>query len=757
MKRSRLTVFFVVLLMATGVSCFAQVADTLKQTTDTLKQVDDTTKITSEYYMQGVVVRTKPGAYRKSADAPLSKTTIELAQIEKSAGGARDISKIITVVPGVATPPPNGYRNDFLVRGGGPGENKFYIDGIEIPSINHFSTQGAGGGPVGILNADFIRKVDFYTGSFPVGRSNALSSVMDISLKDGSPVKNTFKLSVGASEFAASADGNIAFKNKDGIVDPKLFYAVSVRHSYLQFLFKVLSLPFLPTFTDAQVKIKYRPNAKNEFSFIFLGGLDNMKLNQDGVDDEIGEYIIGYLPVIKQQVFTGGVTYKHYYDGTKSQNNTLAVYLSHSYLNNGSKKYLNNDESNPDHLNLNYKSTEQQTQLRVENNIKYNRSSFLAGAGISLPHYSNTTYQKRFINDIPTEIDYATSMNMLTWSAFANYAWWSADKKLTLSGGLRLDACNYNADMMNPLNQISPRIALSYEFVRGWKLNFGAGRYFQLPPYTVMGYKDRDNKADLNYMGVNQISLGLEYNPKENVQVQLEPFYKYYFNALYSPVDSIPLTQGGTDYGAYGNEQAASGINTAAYGVELSARWYIGEKFNFIGSYTFYRSKYKRDHRLHDSKDGKSYGDLPWDNGHLLSFSARYDFGKDYALGVKYRLSGGSPYTPYDLERSSYVQAWNATGQPYYNYLLYNSGRLPVFQQLDIRFDKGFYFKKWALELYLDLQNVLNTKYQYPDIYVSTGVIENPGAPQGEQRYILKNIKNSSGTILPTLGIIISI
>ncbi|MEG1483855.1 MAG: TonB-dependent receptor plug domain-containing protein [Bacteroidales bacterium] len=698
------------------------------------------------YQIKGIVVKAMPELYKKSADAPLSKITIGVAQIEKSAGGNKDISKIITTIPGVATPPPNGYRNDFLVRGGGPGENKFYIDGIEIPSINHFSTQGAGGGPVGILNADFIRKVDFYTGSFPVNKSNALSSVMDITLKDGNPLKRSYKFALGASEVSASADGYIG---------PNLFYAASIRHSYLQFLFKVLKLPFLPTFTDAQVKLKYRLNGNNEFSFIFLGGLDRMKLNKDDVKDEMGAYTVGYLPVIKQSVYTAGITYKHYYSGEKSQNNTFAVYLSHSYLNNGSTKYLNNDESNPNNLNLKYKSVEQQTQLRVENILKYSNITFLAGAGASLPSYKNDTYQKRYINS-PDNVNYSTKMEMISWNVFANFMWWSKNKKISLSGGIRIDGCNYNSGMTNPLNQFSPRLAFSYEFAKGWKFNLGAGRYFQLPPYTVMGYKDKINKLNLKYTGVNEISVGVEYVPKENIQIKLEPFYKYYFNSLYSPIDSIPLTQGGTDYGAFGNEAAISGINSVAYGIELSARWYIGEKFNFMGSYTFYRSKYKRDSHLHEIKDGKEYGNLPWDNGHLLSFSARYEFGKDYAIGVKYRLSGGSPYTPYDLEKSSYVQAWDVTGRPYYNYSLYNTERLKVFQQLDIRFDKSFYFKKWALELYIDLQNILNTKYLYPNIYVSTGAIENPSAPIAEQRYVLKSLKNDTGTILPTLGVIIS-
>lgn len=712
----------------------------------------------SEYYLQGVVVRAKPETYKKEADAPLSKITIGVAQIEKSAGGNKDISKIITVVPGVATPPPNGSRNDFLVRGGGPGENKFYIDGFEVPSINHFSTQGAGGGPVGIVNADLIRKVDFYTGMYPIARSNALSSVMDITLKDGSPVKNTFKFSVGASEVSASADGNISFKKVNGIPDPKLFYAVSVRHSYLQFLFQALKLPLLPTFTDAQVKLRYRLNYNNEFSFLFLGGLDRMKLNESGVEDASGEYIIGYLPVIEQDVYTVGVSYKHYYSGENSSNNTFAIYLSHSSLNNRSVKYLDNDESSIDNLTLNSKSVESQTQLRAENNIKYNnRVTFVHGAGITLPQYSDDTYQKTYIGDTYQVLDYNSVMNLFSWSLFANVQWWNRAKTLSLSGALRTDATNYNSDMSNPLNQISPRVALSYEFAKDWKLNFGAGRYYQLPALTAMGYNNLENKPNLKYMGVNMASIGVEYTPAANVQLQVEPFIKGYFNALYSPVDSIPLTQGGTDYGTYGNEPAVSGLNTLSYGIEFSARWNIGDKFNFIGSYTLFQSKYKGEVFLHAISDGSKYGRATWDNTHLLSISAGYNFGKDYALSIKYRLSGGSPYTPYDAELTADVQAWDAQGQPYYDYSLYNTGSLPMFQQLDVRFDKSFYFNKWALELYLDVQNILNCQYIYPNILVSSGVIENPDAPLSEQKYILNSIESSDGTVLPTVGIIISL
>ncbi len=129
-----------------------------------------------------VVVR--PSINLKKIESPVSFLTVGVRDIEKAAGVNRDVSKAIQTLPGVGATDPN--RNDLIVRGGGPSENVFYLDGIEIPIINHFATQGSSGGVVGVINPDFVREINFYTGAFPASRPNALSSVMDIRQKDGS-------------------------------------------------------------------------------------------------------------------------------------------------------------------------------------------------------------------------------------------------------------------------------------------------------------------------------------------------------------------------------------------------------------------------------------------------------------------------------------------------------------------------------------------------------------------------------------------
>ena len=135
----------------------------------------------------GEVTIRKTSIQKREAESPVSSQKLSIREIERNPGGNRDISKIIQSLPGVISVP--GFRNDVVIRGGSPSENKFYLDGIEIPIINHFQTQGSTGGPVGLLNVNFIKEVNFYTGAFPVNYANGLSSVLDFRQMDGNANK----------------------------------------------------------------------------------------------------------------------------------------------------------------------------------------------------------------------------------------------------------------------------------------------------------------------------------------------------------------------------------------------------------------------------------------------------------------------------------------------------------------------------------------------------------------------------------------
>ena len=677
-------------------------------------------------------VTVSPSPLRRTPESPVSLFVIGLQDIEKIPGANRDISRIVRSFPGVSFSP-IGYRNDLIVRGGGPSENRYFMDGIEIPNINHFSTQGASGGPVGIINSDLVREINFYTGAFPANRSGALSSVLDFSLFNGNPERQDFKATLGASEVSLSGSGHFSEKTT---------YLFSARQSYLQFMFKFLGLPFLPNYIDGQFKIKTRLNDKHELMFLGLGGIDRMKLNTDEKNEE-NEFLLSYLPVVHQDTYTLGASYKHY-GGT----NTQSLFLSHSYLNNRITKYVNNDESSEENLMLRLRSSEQKTSLRFENRSSIGKWTWKQGAEMSYSRYTNHTIQRFYANQQASWIDYQTDLGIWSWGGFVSGDYTSPNQRLTSSFGIRVDASNL-AKMKNPFHQLSPRISANYTFNEHWSVAGNVGIYYELPPYTALGFKDNKGNwvnRELKYQRVASGSVGVNWRPVRQVIVSVEGFYKRYSQMPLCILDNIPLACKGNDYGIFGNEALVSSAQGRAYGVELLAKWHVPDKINASASLTLYQSEYR-------NNKNSPYLPSAWDNRYILNMSCVWDLPRQWSLGAKLSMIGGSPYTPYDIEKSALVEAWNAQGRPYYDYGLYNTERLSSFAQLDLRIDKDYYFKQWRLGWYVSIQNVTGSKLKQQDAFLSTGIIENPSAPITEQRYKLRTVKQETGSIIPSIGI----
>ena len=694
--------------------------------------------------LSGVTVRSS--LLERVKDAGVGKQVIGVADIEKLPGANKDISRVIRSYPGVAYSPV-GYRNDLIVRGGSPAENGYYVDGIEIPNINHFSTQGASGGPVGIINADLIEQVQFYTGALPVDKGGVLSSVMDIKMMSGDPLNNSFKAKIGASEVGFSGMGHWG---------DKTLYIFSVRQSYLQLLFKLLGLPFLPNYIDGQVNIKHRISSKDEILFLAIGGIDRMKLNTDEKGESV-EYLLSYLPVVKQNTFTLGTSYTHY--GEQSRFN---VSINYNWFNNRNVKYMGNDSSNEDNLIMDINSTEHKLGVRAEKRFYLGRWQLLTGLNCAYNLYTSISFKKEYVADTSFDSssaadtgrpllvanEYDTSLKIFTYAPFISVSYESYDKRLNAKAGIRGDGATYSAELGKFWNHLSPRIQISYALLPQLSINGNVGIYHQLPPYTALGYK-LNNKyvnEELDFMRVFEGSFGARLNVAKPLVLSLEGFYKIYRSMPLSIADGIPLACKGNDYGIVGNEALVSKAQGRAYGVELSARWQIAGKINLIGSATLYSSEYRADEQ-------DEYLPSAWDNRFILNCAATYDFKRNWSMGAKISAIGGSPYTPYDVEKSSLKEAWDAQGKPYYDYSKFNTLRLKPFAQLDLRADKTFYFRKWSLGLYVDLQNVTGSKLKLQDAFMSTGTVENPQVPLDQQRYIMKYIPQEAGSIVPTIGV----
>jgi len=684
-----------------------------------------------------VVIKVSP--FERPNDAPMSMQKIGLAEIETNPGSNRDISKVIQSFPGVSATP--AFRNDILVRGGGPAENVYYLEEMQVPNINHFQTQGASGGSNGIINADQISNVDFYSGAFPADRGNALSSVFQFKLKDGNPEKPKWRFTLGASEIAFSGDGKIGEKSD---------YIFSVRRSYLQFLFSALGLPFLPTFTDYQVKWRYKINTKNEFKIISLGALDQFALNTGIKDpDEQQEYILSFIPVNNQWTYAIGGVYKHF-----AKNSVHTVVLSRNMLNYESYKYPNNNEDSAKIFN--YQSQEIENKLRYEFTSIFNGFQLTGSANAEYVKYNNQTSNTIFLNNERVPLVYQSNIDFFKWGASFAMTKSFFKNKLNTVVGIRMDANTYDTEMQNPLDQLSPRISLRYNLMPQLALTASVGRYFQLPPYTALGFKDNNgnlvNKSNgISYIKSDQIIGGIEYSLNESVLFTLEGFGKFYDNYPVSMIDSLSLATKGGNYGIVGDEPVLSIGEGKAFGLELSNRTRIGNKLSLIASLTLFRTLIKDKYN--------EYVPASWDNQYVFIVTGSYNFKRNWTAGAKFRYAGGLPYTPYDLETSSIVSAWDTQGQAFLDYDQVNSLRLSSFNQLDIRVDKRYYFNKWSLMLYLDIQNLYNFQSDEPDIVVRQK--DNAGNyiiytdNQGVERYVLETIPSSSGTVLPTIGIMI--
>jgi hypothetical protein len=313
--------------------------------------------------------------------------------------------------------------------------------------------------------------------------------------------------------------------------------------------------------------------------------------------------------------------------------------------------------------------------------------------------------------------------------------------------------------MNNLLQQLSPRLSGAYEVETDLFVNFSLGRYYQQPPYTMLGYATSDgtlvNKANnLKYIRADHLVGGFEWRPNQRSRVTIEGFYKRYANFPFSLTDSISLASKGADFGTYGDEAVVSKGTGQSYGVEFLYRSKDLLGFNTILSYTLVWSETEN---INPAIQG-SYVPTAWDNRHLLTLTATRSFKKGWDFGFKWRFVGGAPYTPWDLNKSELISAWDAQGRGYLDFNEYNSQRLNAFHQLDVRVDKMFYFKKWTLNLYVDIQNLYGFSADEPDrIIVSVDQNGNRLINDTDPlRYKLETLTNEGGgTVLPTVGIII--
>ena len=690
--------------------------------------------------------------YGKKIETPLSVQSLTAEEIKSNPGGNFDISKVVQALPGVSgTTGSASFRNDIIIRGGAPNENVYYLDGIEIPQINHFATQGSAGGPAGILNVSFIEDVSLSSSSFAAKYDNALSSVLQFKQRDGNPDKVQGNIRVSSTEIATTLEGPLSKKTT---------FLASARRSYLQYLFQAIDLPIRPNYWDFQYKITHKIDAKTTFTALGVGAIDEFSFGVPRSSTPDKEFALRAFPSINQWNYTVGFGLKRLIN--KGYVNITA---SRNMFDNKLDQFEDGKEGDETKRSLKTQSQEIENKLRVEVNKFSGKWKFNYGGMMQYVKYNNATFARirKEITDslgniiVPAvSINFNSAIDFFRFGAFASVNRKLMGERLSLTLGVRTDVNTFTTNGLNPAEAFSPRFSVSYALTEKWNLNATVGRYAKIPIYTVLGFRNNAGELvnkDNKYIICDHYVAGVEYNPTNSLRITAEGFYKNYSNYPVSVFDGISLANQGGNFGAIGNEDVISNGNGRSYGAELFIQQKLIKNFFATASYTLFWSEFS-------GRDGKLIASA-WDTRHLVSFIVGRKFKRGWEIGMKLRYSGGSPYTPFDMVASQ--RNYVATGNGVFDNSQLNTLRLTSFRQFDFRVDKKINFKRTTLDIYFDVTNALLFKNQAIPNYSFKRLDDNSGFETTDGNALRSDgsngipfiLKNDDLSVTPALGFIL--
>lgn len=618
------------------------------------------------------------GAFRVRPEAPVSATLLSAAEVRRTPGGLMDVSRTLLSLPGVVGGVDN--RNDLLVRGGGPGENAYYLDGIRIPQINHFATQGATGGALGLVNVDFIRETEFYRGGFPARFGNALSSVLVIENRPGSSEGIRGDATLGASEAGVTLDGPLG---GDGN------WLFSVRRSYLQFLFQALGLPIRPDYWDAQTRVEWRPTPRDRLTLVGIGAIDDFDIvpPEDGdlENEEVAQRVIDN----DQRTGTVGATWQHLVG-----NGVLRLTASHS-----ATEYRFRDLDATDQVVLENTSTETETPLRLEGDFRVGTNGELSfGVRLARAALEADVFQRATPGSpLDADVDYATTLTSWNPGAFLQGGVGLFRDRARLTLGVRWD----RVGALDEGDALSPRAAATVRLAEGWSLSLAAGVFHQSPSLLSLSVEEGGERVNrgLEPLRNRQLVAGLAVQPDPATRLSVEGFWKAYDHYPVSRDDPrISLANLGGDYGFVGAEPLLPMGEGRAYGVEFLGQRKLTGRLYALGAYTLSWSEFA-------GGDGVLRPSA-WDVRHALDLTGGYRVGERWEVGAKLRVLSGRPFTPFDATRSAAEYALTGRGVPDWDRI--GEERTPAYARLDLRGERRFDFGGWNAVVYLDVQNILN-------------------------------------------------
>ncbi len=654
--------------------------------------------------LEGISVR--PSFFQQQPEYTTSTRSIGADETRRAPGAQEDVIRTVALLPGVGVT--SGGRNDLVVRGGAPYENLFLVDAIQVPNINHFGSQGSTGGPLSLINVDFVQRTDFSAGGFSAKYGDRTASLTSITLREGETERLAGEVNLSGTGFGAILEGPVGQSTS---------FLFSARRSYLDLLFKAAGFSFIPAYVDLQLKTNTRIDANNTISFVGIGAINTVEFINDDADDR---YDNSRILAPEQRQYFGGLIWKRLLD-----DGLLTVTLGRTF---SRFKTLQSDSLDPPQTVFSNFSAEGDNSLRVDL-VKRLSPWFELNVGNVARYASKLDYEIELDGRYRLDDDgVARSLSRDTsFTALRNATYVQGTFQLTsavqATAGARLD---YYA-FLNDAARAAPRLGVRAQVMPSIAATFSAGRYHQAPSFIwLLG--DGANAQRLKPIESDQVVVGLESQPRADTRLQLEFFYKKYrdYPARIFRPQAVLAPAGFEDVTMdipYGLEPLNSDGTGRVYGVEFLAQKRLSSlPFYGLLSATLSRAEYTSIEGV--TRPGS------YDARFLGNLVAGWRPGNDWELGGKFRIATGLPTTPF-------VGSGPTAGQ--LNFSAHNQGaRLPTFHALDLRIDKRWSFRGVQLETYVDVQNVYGranvTQYEWD-------YREGRAEP------------NESLTVLPTIGV----
>ena len=616
------------------------------------------------------VIHVIPDYFSEDSSEPVSRIQFSGEQIRRSAGSAGDVSRVVSSLPSVAKV--DDQYNGMPVRGGNPMENGIYIDGVQVPNINHFPRQGTSGGGLGLVNTDLIKDVQFSAGGFSPRFGNRLSSVMEIQLREGNREEFDGQVDFSMSGFGTVLEGPI----KNGS------WLVCARRSYVDLIVEIADVDALPTYSDFQAKVVYDLNQAHRITFSCLGADDYVDYTFDqafedgndnyGITDNWNAVAgLGWRWIWPGEGFSSttisfsGIHYGGDYFSTISQDVQAVQNSTEKSVN-----LRNVNTFNPvGRVTLEFGADAEQTSNRFDN--------FYA---------ADTTWSGEPMPQLHVD----TGSSNLSLGLFATGSVQTSDR-ITLTAGLRGDYNGVNSKM-----SLSPRGSFSWEPSQGTAVSISAGLYRQTLPAELVAREKEFSELE-NPSSIHSV-ISFRHLLTDETKLQIECYHKSYTGFPCDPEQTGYFILDGvsSEQDLYAFSDLQSGGEARAYGVEVTVQKQLVSGFYGLIAGSCSVSEYRN--------PDEEWRRRIFDNRWTGTLEGGYRVSEKWEFSCRWLAAGGRPYTPLD------IQASEEQNRTILNDSMINGERYPWYSSVNVRADRRFNFSESSLVCYVSVWNLLDRR-----------------------------------------------